>query len=169
VDGPRQRVMSAAASGVGIALLGGAIIRDLDSGVRHNTALLYTNEGQCIARRSHRGPLHRHRTVGGGSGRDHGPPGSGHIGQGGGSGRQKGVPGEPEGLPGALRPGMGGGQIAALTTRVWVNCRWPSFPLWKPYPLSRAPTHGVPCAPPQARLIPIIPAVRRRATAAARV
>ena len=50
VDGPRQRAMSAAASEVGIALLGGAIIRDPESGVRHNTALLYTSQGQCIAR-----------------------------------------------------------------------------------------------------------------------
>jgi predicted amidohydrolase len=50
VDGPRQRVMSAAASSVGIALLGGAIIRDPDTGVRHNTALLYDASGSCMAR-----------------------------------------------------------------------------------------------------------------------
>jgi 5-aminopentanamidase len=50
VDGPRQRAMSAAASNVGIALLGGAIIRDPDSGVRHNTALLYSASGSCLAR-----------------------------------------------------------------------------------------------------------------------
>ena len=50
VDGPRQRVMSAAASQVGIALLGGAIIRDPDSGIRHNTALLYDAGGSCLER-----------------------------------------------------------------------------------------------------------------------
>jgi predicted amidohydrolase len=50
VDGPRQRAMSAAASSVGIALLGGAIIRDPDHGVRHNTALLYSASGSCLAR-----------------------------------------------------------------------------------------------------------------------
>ena len=50
VDGPRQRAMSAAASDVGIALLGGAIIRDPDNGVRHNTALLYSASGSCLAR-----------------------------------------------------------------------------------------------------------------------
>jgi predicted amidohydrolase len=50
VDGPRQRAMSAAASSVGIALLGGAIIRDPDTRVRHNTALLYSASGSCLAR-----------------------------------------------------------------------------------------------------------------------
>jgi N-carbamoylputrescine amidase len=50
VDGPRQILMSSAAKEVGIALLGGAIIRDPDSGVRHNTALLYDHTGSCLAR-----------------------------------------------------------------------------------------------------------------------
>jgi len=50
VDGPRQRVLSAAASSVGISLLGGAIIRDPDTGIRHNTALLYSPSGSCLAR-----------------------------------------------------------------------------------------------------------------------
>jgi predicted amidohydrolase len=50
VDGLRQRAMSAAASDAGIALLGGAIIRDPDNGVRHNTALLYSASGSCLAR-----------------------------------------------------------------------------------------------------------------------
>lgn len=50
VDGPRQKVLSAAASQTGVAVLGGAIIRDPDSGVRHNTALLYDGSGSCLAR-----------------------------------------------------------------------------------------------------------------------
>ena len=50
VDGPRQRVMSATASTVGISLLGGAIIRDPDTGIRHNTALLYDGSGSCLSR-----------------------------------------------------------------------------------------------------------------------
>jgi N-carbamoylputrescine amidase len=48
-DGPRQKRMSAAAADVGIALLGGAIVRAED-GERHNTALLYTPDGRCAAR-----------------------------------------------------------------------------------------------------------------------
>jgi predicted amidohydrolase len=50
VDGPRQVVLSAAASEAGVAVLGGAIIRDPDSGVRHNTALVYDSSGSCLAR-----------------------------------------------------------------------------------------------------------------------
>jgi predicted amidohydrolase len=50
VDGPRQRALSAAASETGVAVLGGAIIRDPDTGVRHNTALLYDAAGSCLAR-----------------------------------------------------------------------------------------------------------------------
>jgi len=50
VDGPRQRFMAQAAAEAGIALLGGAIIRDPDIGVRHNTALLYDASGYCLAR-----------------------------------------------------------------------------------------------------------------------
>ena len=50
VDGPRQRALSAAASETGVAVLGGAIIRDPDTGVRHNTALLYDGSGSCLAR-----------------------------------------------------------------------------------------------------------------------
>ncbi len=33
-----------------VAVLGGAIIRDPDSGARHNTALLYDGSGSCLAR-----------------------------------------------------------------------------------------------------------------------
>jgi predicted amidohydrolase len=50
VDGPRQKTLSAAASEVGIAVAGGAIIRDPDSGTRHNTALVYDSSGSCLAR-----------------------------------------------------------------------------------------------------------------------
>jgi N-carbamoylputrescine amidase len=50
VDGPRQKVLAQAAAEAGVALLGGAIIRDPDSGVRHNTALLYGPTGTCLAR-----------------------------------------------------------------------------------------------------------------------
>jgi N-carbamoylputrescine amidase len=42
--------LSSAASGSGVAVLGGAIIRDPDTGVRHNTALLYDGSGSCLAR-----------------------------------------------------------------------------------------------------------------------
>ncbi len=50
VDGPRQRVLSEAARAAGLAVLGGAIIRDPDTGIRHNTALLYDAGGFCLAR-----------------------------------------------------------------------------------------------------------------------
>ena len=50
VDGPRQSLMSRVARDAGIPVLGGAIIRDPDSGIRHNTALLYDGGGWCRAR-----------------------------------------------------------------------------------------------------------------------
>lgn len=50
VDGPRQRVLAGAAREAGMAVMGGAIIRDPDSGARHNTALLYDASGSCLAR-----------------------------------------------------------------------------------------------------------------------
>jgi len=50
VYGPRQKALSAAAAETGVAVLGGAIIRDPDTGVRHNTALLYGASGSCLAR-----------------------------------------------------------------------------------------------------------------------
>ncbi len=50
VDGPRQRALSEAAAETGIAVLGGAIIKDPDTGARHNTALLYDASGSCLAR-----------------------------------------------------------------------------------------------------------------------
>lgn len=50
VGGPRQQTMSEAAATAGIALVGGAIVRDPDTGARHNTALLYASDGACMAR-----------------------------------------------------------------------------------------------------------------------
>jgi len=49
-DGPRHTMMSGAARTVGIGLIGGAIVRDLDTGVRRNTALIFDAQGECIAR-----------------------------------------------------------------------------------------------------------------------
>lgn len=48
--GARQRLMSEAAAAAGIALVGGAIVRDPATGVRHNTAFLYTADGEEAAR-----------------------------------------------------------------------------------------------------------------------
>lgn len=50
VDGPRQRFQAMAAAESGVGLLGGAIIKDPDTGIRHNTALLYNPAGYCLAR-----------------------------------------------------------------------------------------------------------------------
>jgi N-carbamoylputrescine amidase len=47
--GPRQARMADAAAAAGIALVGGAILRDPHSGVRHNTALLYGATGNLVA------------------------------------------------------------------------------------------------------------------------
>ena len=49
-DGPRQRAMSEAAAEAGIALLGGAIVTDPDTGQRHNTAILYDAGGRELGR-----------------------------------------------------------------------------------------------------------------------
>lgn len=49
VDGPRQRSMAATAAECGIAVVGGAIVRDPETGVRHNTALLYDDTGARLA------------------------------------------------------------------------------------------------------------------------
>lgn len=48
--GPRQSLMSEAAAGAGIALVGGAIVRDPATGRRHNTALVYARDGRVLAR-----------------------------------------------------------------------------------------------------------------------
>ncbi|MEE2668465.1 MAG: carbon-nitrogen hydrolase family protein [Gemmatimonadota bacterium] len=44
--GSRQQIMAEAAAKVGVALLGGVIVTDPDTGQRHNTAILYDNRGQ---------------------------------------------------------------------------------------------------------------------------
>ena len=49
-DGWRQTLMAEAAKSVGIGLVGGAIIRDPDTRIRYNTALLYDGKGVCHAR-----------------------------------------------------------------------------------------------------------------------
>ena len=50
MDGPRQRRMAAAAASAGIALVGGAIVTDADSGTRYNTAILHAADGRSLAR-----------------------------------------------------------------------------------------------------------------------
>lgn len=50
VGGDRQRRMASAAAEVGIAVLGGAIVVDPESGVRHNTAILYGASGGELGR-----------------------------------------------------------------------------------------------------------------------
>ena len=47
--GPRQLRMSAAAKSAGVALVGGAIVRDPETGRRHNTALVYDASGAPMA------------------------------------------------------------------------------------------------------------------------
>lgn len=49
-DGRRQALQSAAAAAAGIALLGGAIVRDPLSGARHNTAVLFGPRGRVLTR-----------------------------------------------------------------------------------------------------------------------
>ena len=49
-QGPRHAMMSRVAKTVGIGLIGGAIVRDPDTGVRRNTALVFNAHGDCIAR-----------------------------------------------------------------------------------------------------------------------
>ncbi len=44
--GGRQRILAEAAREVGIALLGGAIVEDAETGERHNTAILYDSSGE---------------------------------------------------------------------------------------------------------------------------
>ncbi len=47
--GARQQIMSQTARRAGIGLLGGAIVRDPETGTRHNTAILYDLSGQQLA------------------------------------------------------------------------------------------------------------------------
>ncbi len=48
--GGRHRLMAQAASDVGVGVLGGAIVRDPETGRRHNTSLLYDGSGHCLDR-----------------------------------------------------------------------------------------------------------------------
>ena len=48
--GPRESAMAIAARGAGLAVLGGAIVRDSDSGRRHNTAVLFDSTGEELLR-----------------------------------------------------------------------------------------------------------------------
>jgi len=48
-NGQRQQAMAVAAARSGVAVLGGAIIRDPATGKRHNTALLYKKDGSLVA------------------------------------------------------------------------------------------------------------------------
>jgi predicted amidohydrolase len=50
LNGPRQQIMAAAACDLGIGLVGGVILRDKDTGARHNTALVYGPDGGLLAR-----------------------------------------------------------------------------------------------------------------------
>jgi predicted amidohydrolase len=47
-QGPRHRTQAAAARDAGIAVLGGAIVRDPGTGKRHNTALLFGADGALL-------------------------------------------------------------------------------------------------------------------------
>lgn len=49
IDGPRQRTMSEAARDAGIAVLGGAVVLELERGRRYNTAFLYGPDGSRVA------------------------------------------------------------------------------------------------------------------------
>lgn len=49
-DGRRQALQSGAAAATGVALLGGAIVRDPLSGTRHNTAVLFGPRGRVLSR-----------------------------------------------------------------------------------------------------------------------
>lgn len=48
-EGRRHRLLSAAARGVSIGIVGGAIVRDAATGTRHNTALVFDRDGSLIA------------------------------------------------------------------------------------------------------------------------
>lgn len=47
-EGPRHRRQARAAREAGVALLGGAIVRDPDTGRRHNTSLLFDADGSLL-------------------------------------------------------------------------------------------------------------------------
>jgi predicted amidohydrolase len=47
--GPRHQALSGAARETGVAVIGGAIVRDPVTGCRHNTALVFDNRGTLVA------------------------------------------------------------------------------------------------------------------------
>ena len=47
-QGPRHQALSAAARDVGVAIIGGAIVKDPSTGRRHNTALLFAADGALL-------------------------------------------------------------------------------------------------------------------------
>lgn len=49
-DGPRHAMLARAARDAGLGVVGGAIVRDPASGVRHNTALVFDASGVSVAR-----------------------------------------------------------------------------------------------------------------------
>ena len=49
VDGPRHQLQAGAAARTGIGLVGGAIVIDPQSGLRHNTALVFDADGKHVA------------------------------------------------------------------------------------------------------------------------
>jgi len=49
-DGPRHQALANAARTADLAVLGGAIVRDPDTGCRHNTALLLDRDGEVLLR-----------------------------------------------------------------------------------------------------------------------
>ena len=48
-EGPRHRLLAEAAARAGVAVVGGAIVRDPDSGRRHGTALVFDAQGRHLA------------------------------------------------------------------------------------------------------------------------
>lgn len=50
VDGPRQQRMARVAADVGIGIVGGVILVDPETGVRHNTAVVYGPDGTLLQR-----------------------------------------------------------------------------------------------------------------------
>jgi predicted amidohydrolase len=48
-EGPRHQLLSAAARDAGLSVVGGAIVRDANTGRRHNTALVFDRAGDLVA------------------------------------------------------------------------------------------------------------------------
>ena len=48
-EGPRHQLLSSAARNAGIAIVGGAIVQDVTTGLRHNTALVFGRDGALLA------------------------------------------------------------------------------------------------------------------------